>query len=170
MRATFLVTMAVIGSLAGFAALAATSTDTTPKKAKTAAISKAATKSHSTRATASHTLTQKTAIGKKGKKGLAHSAPVRASRQAAPSPERYKEIQSALVSKGYLQPEEANGQWGDGSSAALKRFQTDQNIEASGKINSLSLIALGLGPKHETAKPTSTAPATSSPAQSTQQP
>ena len=28
-----------------------------------------------------------------------------------------------------------------------------QNLDSTGKINSLSLIALGLGPKHETAAP-----------------
>jgi hypothetical protein len=33
----------------------------------------------------------------------------------------------------------------------LKKFQAEQNLETSGKINSLSLIALGLGPKRETA-------------------
>jgi hypothetical protein len=43
-----------------------------------------------------------------------------------------------------------NGQWNDRSAAALKKFQTDQNLVASGKIDSLSLIALGLGPKHQT--------------------
>ena len=34
---------------------------------------------------------------------------------------------------------------------AMKRFQADQKISSSGKINSLSLIALGLGPKREAA-------------------
>ena len=33
----------------------------------------------------------------------------------------------------------------------LKRFQSEQNLESTGKINSLSLIALGLGPKHDSA-------------------
>jgi hypothetical protein len=68
-----------------------------------------------------------------------------------PSPERYKEIQEALVSKGYLKPEEAGGAWSQSSMDALKRFQTDQNLESTGKINSLSLIALGLGPRHDSA-------------------
>jgi len=72
-------------------------------------------------------------------------------RQVAPAPERYKEIQEALVTKGYLSPDEANGSWNASSTEALKRFQSEQNLEASGKINSLSLIALGLGPKHDDA-------------------
>jgi hypothetical protein len=70
-------------------------------------------------------------------------------RQVVPSPERYKEIQDALVSRGYLQPERANGAWDQNSVDALKHFQAEQKLESSGKLNSLSLIALGLGPKHE---------------------
>jgi hypothetical protein len=41
-----------------------------------------------------------------------------------------------------------SGQWGDDSIDALKRFQADQKLPDDGKINSLSLIGLGLGPKH----------------------
>jgi hypothetical protein len=69
----------------------------------------------------------------------------------APTSDRYREIQQALVAKGYLKPEDATGVWSQGSVDALKRFQAEQKIESTGKINSLSLIALGLGPKHETA-------------------
>jgi hypothetical protein len=74
-------------------------------------------------------------------------------RQLQPTPERYREIQQALLAKGYLQPEQATGTWDQNSVGALKQFQTAQNIDASGKINSLSLIALGLGPKHEDTLP-----------------
>jgi peptidoglycan hydrolase-like protein with peptidoglycan-binding domain len=83
--------------------------------------------------------------------------PVRRGPQLAPTKERYKQIQEALAAKGYLKPSEATGQWTATSIDALKRFQANQNLEATGKINSLSLIALGLGPKHETAsRPKST--------------
>jgi len=51
-----------------------------------------------------------------------------------------------LASKGYFQGE-ADGQWGSSSVDALKRFQHDQNLTEDGKIGSVSLIALGLGPK-----------------------
>ncbi len=77
--------------------------------------------------------------------------------QQAPTPDRYKEIQQALASKGYLQSE-PNGQWGSESADALKRFQADQSLMPDGKINSLSLIALGLGPKRLTAKSDATPP------------
>jgi hypothetical protein len=35
----------------------------------------------------------------------------------------------------------------------MKRFQAEQTLESTGRIDSLSLIALGLGPKHDTAVP-----------------
>ena len=70
-------------------------------------------------------------------------------RQTAPTPERYQEIQNALVAKGYLQPSQADGQWDQASVDALKKFQAVQNLDANGKINSLSLIALGLGPRYD---------------------
>ena len=68
--------------------------------------------------------------------------------QMTPTPERYKEIQQALIDKGYLQGP-ASGVWGPDSVPALKKFQQDQKLEPSGKIDSLTLIALGLGPKRE---------------------
>jgi len=73
------------------------------------------------------------------------------STQQAPTPERYKEIQSALIDKGYLQGE-PSGEWGPDSVEALKRFQADENLNVDGKIGALSLIALGLGPKRLSAQ------------------
>jgi hypothetical protein len=90
----------------------------------------------------------------KGKKAVPNAAA--RTRQISPTADRYKEIQRALAAKGYLSPEQATGQWTDSSADALKRFQTDQNLDATGKINSLSLIALGLGPKRENAALTTT--------------
>ncbi len=77
--------------------------------------------------------------------------------QQAPTPDRYKEIQQALAAKGYFKGE-PNGEWGPDSTDALKRFQADQSLMPDGKINSLSLIALGLGPKRLTAKSDTTPP------------
>jgi hypothetical protein len=86
-----------------------------------------------------------------GKKGTSRKTAVTwRNRQLSPTPDRYREIQSALAAKGYLKSEDATGTWGPDSIDALKRFQQEQNLEPSGKINSLSLIALGLGPKRET--------------------
>lgn len=66
--------------------------------------------------------------------------------QIQPNADRYKEIQQALVERGYLSGE-PTGEWKQDSADALKRFQQDQKLEATGKLDSLSLIALGLGPK-----------------------
>jgi len=94
------------------------------------------------------------ATGAARKTSKAAPAPVRSSRpQTAPTKERYKQIQEALAAKGYLMAAQATGQWTDASIDALKRFQADQNIDATGRINSLSLIALGLGPNHDNRNP-----------------
>jgi peptidoglycan hydrolase-like protein with peptidoglycan-binding domain len=72
-------------------------------------------------------------------------------RQLAPTKERYQQIQQALAGKGYYTGE-PNGAWGPDSMDALKRFQADQNLPPDGKLTSLSLIALGLGPKRLSAQ------------------
>jgi hypothetical protein len=73
----------------------------------------------------------------------------RPSYQMHPDPERYQQIQQALASRGYFKGP-VNGVWGDDSVDALRRFQTDQKIsDNEGKINALSLNALGLGARHD---------------------
>lgn len=113
--------------------------------------------------TTSSTSTQSHSKAKKPGSHAAHVAPasrkssshtVRSRRPAAPAfqlhpdPERYQEIQKALADKGYFKGE-VNGVWGDDSVDAMKRFQADQKLEPDGKINALTLIGLGLGPKHD---------------------
>jgi peptidoglycan hydrolase-like protein with peptidoglycan-binding domain len=85
------------------------------------------------------------------KKAPAKPAVTWRNRQLQPTQDRYKEIQTALASKGYLQPEHVTGTWDQNSTDAMKQFQSTQNLDTSGKINSLSLIALGLGPRHDAA-------------------
>jgi len=74
-----------------------------------------------------------------------------------PAPERYREIQQALIAKGYLQGE-ATGVWDQASIAALRRFQQDQRLDATGRLDSLSLIALGLGPQYPKVSPPKPSP------------
>lgn len=74
------------------------------------------------------------------------SRPVYHPPQAQPTSDRYKEIQTALSQKGYLHGE-PSGVWDADSIDAMKRYQKDQNLDADGKLSSLSLIGLGLGPK-----------------------
>ncbi len=78
--------------------------------------------------------------------------------QLQPDADRYREIQNALSEKGYFKGE-VNGQWEDDSVGALTRFQADKGLTDDGKINALSLIRLGLGPKHD-GSPVKAAPAT----------
>ena len=136
-------------------AILAWGADTTaPAKKKTTTYKKKGTvTAHKSTASTTRKTTPTThsTVAKKGtsKKAPAKKTASRRNRQLTPSPERYQEIQTALVAKGYLKPEEADGKWNQNSMDALKKFQADQNMEASGKINSLSLIALGLGPKHD---------------------
>src|SRR5437588_11092365 len=94
--------------------------------------------------------TAKKTASKKGRsrRGAKSSAQSWRTRQQAPSPERYREIQEALAAKGYLRSP-ATGSWNQDSADALRRFQQDQHLDATGKLNSRSLIALGLGPKTE---------------------
>ena len=116
-----------------------------------AATPKAASKS-TKRTVAAKKSTSKTASSKKtvGKKTASKKAvPSWRSTQRTPTPERYKEIQQALASKGYLDPAVPSGVWDTPSVTALKKFQQEQNLEPSGKIDSLSLIALGLGPRRD---------------------
>ena len=72
--------------------------------------------------------------------------------QQKPAPERIAEIKRALAQRGYLQGQ-TDGAFDDHTADALRRFQQDQNLRADGKLNALSLIALGLGPRRMSAPP-----------------
>jgi len=119
----------------------------------------AAHKTASASAISSASRKRTTTASRKKTSSKRRSATTWRNRQTAPTPDRYKEIQDALVSRGFLDGQNATGSWGASSVEALKRFQASQNIDANGKINSLSLIALGLGPKRETAAKPAAPPA-----------
>ena len=74
--------------------------------------------------------------------------PARPAVQQQPTPERYREIQQALIDRGFLEGE-PTGRWDAASIEALKRFQADQQLSPTGKIDALSLIRLGLGPRRQ---------------------
>lgn len=90
--------------------------------------------------------------GKVSRRHAAKTAQTSRNRQLSPTPDRYREIQEALASKGYLKSA-PNGVWDQESTGALRRFQGERNLEATGRVNSLSLIALGLGPKTAATEP-----------------
>ncbi len=126
-------------AIGAWAATPQTSTTSTKKK-KPAAKSAPKTSAPKTPATA---VAKRTTPSKSKRPAVvAHRAPQQ------PSVERYKEIQQALADKGYFK-NEPDGTWGPASVDALKHFQHDQKLAEDGKIGSLSLIALGLGPKRE---------------------
>ena len=88
------------------------------------------------------------AASKKSKSKSKKRVPSWRTSQQAPTRERYVEIQQALITRGYL-TEPPTGVWGNDSVEGLKKFQASQNLEPSGKLDALSLIALGLGPRRE---------------------
>ncbi len=132
--------------LAGFGPAAAVQTKKTATHKKTAVHGKkVAGKRTSTAVRKTGTRRRTTASARSRRK----RAP-RRNVQLQPTPERYQQIQEALAAKGYSGGT-PDGTWGPDWMDALKRFQKDQKLEPSGKLNSLSLIALGLGPDRDRA-------------------
>ena len=129
---------------------------TTPKKATPAPQSKpqqsppaktpATSKSKTAPAKTPTASKSKTAARKRKK------APPRPRTQQQPTPDRYREIQQALIDKSYLEAP-PTGVWDASSMDAMKRFQADQKLQATGKLDALSLIRLGLGPKRQALPP-----------------
>jgi hypothetical protein len=115
------------------------STSSTKKKAPVTKSAQTSAKAH----------TGKT-VAQNRTKGKGPARPPVARSQSAPTPERYKEIQEALASRGYLKSE-ANGKWDTQSADALRQFQTDRGLTPTGKLSAASLIGLGLGPKNSAA-------------------
>jgi hypothetical protein len=126
---------------AGMAATTATKTTATKTTAKKKAV---AGKKSTGKAPVTSSAKSKLAKSKSTKKVV--PAATWRTRQQNPTPERYKEIQQALVDKGYLKGE-PSGVWDADSIDAMQRFQTDQKLTATGKITAPALIGLGLGAK-----------------------
>ena len=141
----------LIALSAAFALLAATPSQK-PKPTGAKKTAKKATAPKASKAkgsTASKKSAGKKASTKPASKKTQAASRYRRSTQREPTTERYQDIQQALADKGYFSGP-VNGAWGADSVQALKRFQRDQNIGDDGKLGSLSLIALGLGPKRGT--------------------
>lgn len=81
------------------------------------------------------------------KKAARRAAPPK---QMQPTPERYREIQQALIDRGFLEGE-PTGKWDEKSIEAWKRLEESENLPADGKIDSKGLIALGLAPNRQAA-------------------
>jgi peptidoglycan hydrolase-like protein with peptidoglycan-binding domain len=64
--------------------------------------------------------------------------------QAAPTPDRIKDIQTALQKDGSYQGE-PTGKWDAATTDAMKKYQDKNGISPTGKIDAVSLNKLGLG-------------------------
>jgi len=73
-----------------------------------------------------------------------HSHHTRDRGQKAPTPDRIAEIQTALARENAYQGE-PNGKWDAATIGAMKRFQSANGLDPTGKIDALTLQKLGLG-------------------------
>jgi peptidoglycan hydrolase-like protein with peptidoglycan-binding domain len=64
--------------------------------------------------------------------------------QAAPTPDRIREIQTALQKDGSYEGE-PTGKWDAATMDAMKKYQDKNGISPTGKIDAVSLNKLGLG-------------------------
>lgn len=129
-----ILTAVAVGSLALPAAASAPARKQTGQKtAKSSSATKTSAKN--TSGSASKSSKGKKSISRKSKK-------VRG--QAAPTPERIGEIQSALARNG-LYSGESSGKWDDSTSEAMKKFQSAHGLNPTGKFDALTLQKLGLG-------------------------
>lgn len=60
-------------------------------------------------------------------------------------PERVVEIQQALIQAGYLN-QEPSGRWDEATRAAMRRYQSENNLPVTGLPEAKTLMKLGLGP------------------------
>ena len=114
-------------SLTGLGASAAFATTTT----KTPVTKQSSKKSTSTSA-------------RRGAKSTKVTASRRDRGQKAPTPERITEIQRALAKDGSFVGT-PNGKWDDSTVNAMRNFQVNHGLNASGKLDARTLQQLGLG-------------------------
>jgi peptidoglycan hydrolase-like protein with peptidoglycan-binding domain len=67
----------------------------------------------------------------------------RASSRVSLAPDRVRDIQQNLADRGY-NPGSVDGRWGSRTQTALRNFQRDQNMQASGRPDAQTLAALGV--------------------------
>ena len=87
--------------------------------------------------TSSTTTKKKKASSKSKKKGKVKG-------QAAPTPDRIKEIQTALQKDGSYEGT-PTGKWDAATMDAMKKYQDKKGLNPTGKIDAVTLNKLGLG-------------------------
>jgi peptidoglycan hydrolase-like protein with peptidoglycan-binding domain len=110
--------------------------------AAASAQSASSTAKKSTASSTSHSNT--TAASSKSSKNSKSKRTKKVKGQAAPTPERISEIQDALAKKGMLAGP-STGKWDDSTVEAMKKFQSANGLNSSGKLDALTLQKLGFG-------------------------
>ncbi|HUI51184.1 MAG TPA: peptidoglycan-binding domain-containing protein [Terriglobales bacterium] len=128
-----MIAVLAVGGLVLPAAMTASARKQTPAKS---------TQASSTGGSASNSAASHTKRSTKGKKVSSRKKKVRG--QAAPTPDRVSEIQSALAKKGVYSGE-PTGKWDDSTTDAMKKFQSTHGLTPTGKFDALTLQKLGLG-------------------------
>ena len=108
---------------------------------------------------AAQTSSSSTTAKKKKRAGGKSKRTPKVKGQTAPTPDRIKEIQSALQKDGSYEGE-PTGKWDAATMDAMRKYQDKNGIPASRKIDAASLNKLGLG--SDTAGKGAPAPAASS--------
>src|SRR5580704_11329552 len=88
--------------------------------------------------------TSSTSTTAKKKKKSVSSKKSKVKGQAAPTPDRIKEIQTALQKDGSYEGE-PTGKWDAATTEAMKKYQDKIGVSPTGKIDAVSLNKLGLG-------------------------
>jgi hypothetical protein len=143
----------VVGSMlaalaAGMFSLPANAGQSTTQKksAKGSGPSPSSTNTRSSSGTSGNNLSKSS--GRTGSKTSAKTSSRKGSKkvkgQAAPTPERINEIQSALAKKGAYDGV-PSGKWDDSTVNAMKKFQSARGLNPSGKLDAPTLQKLGLG-------------------------
>lgn len=63
----------------------------------------------------------------------------------APTADRISEIQTALGHGGYYTTDNPSGKWDADTVGAVQKFQSANGLDATGKLDALTLQKLGLG-------------------------
>ncbi|MGA8100925.1 MAG: peptidoglycan-binding domain-containing protein [Candidatus Acidiferrales bacterium] len=107
--------------------------------ASKAGVNAASSTAHSTKSgTATHSTGKRTLAS--NRRGRSRREP----KQMAPTPDRIREIQSALSMDGYYSAQ-PTGKWDGDTLGAMQRFQQAHGLSPSGKLDALTLQKLGLG-------------------------
>ena len=103
-----------------------------------------APKSHKPSSTAKSAHPSASSGKKTASKSSSKKKPKKVKGQTGPTPDRISEIQEALAKKGALDGT-PSGKWDDSTTSAVRKFQSSNGLNPTGKLDALTLQKLGLG-------------------------